>query len=102
MRHYERAFAVREGETRLFGISFIELLAADRRSLADITGHAIDLPPDLVMHTSRRLGAEVTANIGGAVPGQSYDVVFRLSLTNPAGSGGDVEYRRTIRLQGVL
>lgn len=101
MRHYERAFGLRSGETRLVGISFIELLAADRRSVADITGHAVDLPAPLVAETSDRFGAEVSAYIGGAVVGESYDVVFRLMMTNPAGSGAAVEYRRTIRIQGV-
>lgn len=101
MSRYQRAVLLDPADTRLLGVDFAELLAADRRRVFEINGHDVAAPPPLTVHTVQRLGTEVSAYIGGAVAGQRCDVTFRLTLTNPAGSGADVAYERTVRVQGA-
>lgn len=73
-------------------------LASQGRGGDAITGFAVDVPAGLTLEYALLTGTATEAWISGGTVGQSYDVVFRLTLTHPDGASPDVEWARTVKI----
>jgi hypothetical protein len=82
----------------LYGVDFEAVLAANELVVDQVSGHQVLSSAGIVLHTSSRSGARVTARIGGGTAGTVYTVRFRLLVAIP-GVAGPQPFDKTIQIR---